>query len=198
MSSCFATTFTSNETPPSGVGASCAGATPAASRLANAKGKIIETRRAFAPNPFVIDSSRCRRAAVLALRAVRWLKRPSGARRGAGTEVQVARNGSEVLLGPRYGRGRLTGLRRQDEVDRGRAVVAEHEADLAIVVLEPRGAVTGCRGCRYNRWRVSRRVWQRVTVPGEQHRLEQECEDTKTCRPAPRRLPSRSRTPTPI
>jgi hypothetical protein len=49
--------------------------------------------------------------------------------------MQVARNGSEVLLDPRYGRGRLTGRWGQDEINRGRALMAESEADLTIVVL---------------------------------------------------------------
>ena len=49
--------------------------------------------------------------------------------------MQVGREESEVFLDPRRGRGRLTGRRRQDKINRGRVMVAEREADLTIVVL---------------------------------------------------------------
>ena len=89
--------------------------------------------------------------------------------------MQVARNGSKVLLHPRVGRRRLTGRREQDEIDRGWAMVAKREADLTIVVRWLSGSVTGCRGRRHSGRHVSWRDRQRVAVPGKQHRLEQEC-----------------------
>jgi hypothetical protein len=50
-------------------------------------------------------------------------------------EVRVPRDGKEVRLDPRCGRRRLTGRQGRDKVDGGRAVVAEREADLTIVVV---------------------------------------------------------------
>src|ERR1700740_180019 len=143
MSSCLATTFTSSETPPSGLGvasacgfaASCASAASAARRAANTKVRSMETHRVSARNPFDIEFLAFQARRRSARRRISWLKRFSDARRGPGTEMQEAGNGNEVSLDPDNRRRCLAGRQGRGEVDGGRAMMAEREADLTIFVV---------------------------------------------------------------
>jgi hypothetical protein len=98
-------------------------------------------------------------------------------------EKKIGRNGSEDRRDRCRGRRHLDGPRRCEEIDRGSAVMAEREADRAIVVGQSRSFVAGGR---QGGWRPPRGERKRVVVPGEQHRLEEHRKNAKKCGPAAR------------
>ncbi len=101
-------------------------------------------------------------------------------------EKQIGRDGSEDRRDRCRGPRRLDGRRRCEETDRGSAVMAEREADRAIVVDQSRSLVAGGR---QGGWRPPRGERKRVVVPGEQHRLEEHRKNAEKCDPAARRQP---------
>jgi hypothetical protein len=76
------------------------------------------------------------------------------------------------------------GHRRRGEVDRGGAVMAERKADLAIVVDQSRHFLADGR---QDGWRAPRRKRERVMVPSDQRRLQEDRKNTKQRGPAARR-----------
>ena len=78
----------------------------------------------------------------------------------------------------------MTGRRCREEVDGSGAVMAEREADLAIVVRHSRGR--GRLGAPPNSRRAPRRKRKQVVVPGEQRGLQQDRKNAKKRRPATR------------
>ena len=75
--------------------------------------------------------------------------------------------------------------------------MSEREADLAIGVGAPGSFGTCCRGRRQDGGRIPRREWNRVIVPSEQRRLQEDRKDAKERRSATRRRQLRLPDPIP-
>jgi len=147
---------------------------------------IVETPRVPGRFGFVIEflTSKVRRSSAAALGQMD--KPTSGARRCAGTEKKIGRAGSSDCAERCRAQRRVSGRGCRNEVDGSSAVMAEREADLAIVVSPSGSFVARCRGRRQESGRAGGREWKRVVVPGEQGCLEQDCKNAQECRPASR------------
>src|SRR5262249_39748265 len=117
-------------------------------------------------------------------------KPASSVRRCAGTKQKIGRAGGDDRAARRCAQRRMSGLRRSNKADGSGAVMSEREADLAIVVAPCRSLRTGCPRDGRESGCALRRDRQRVTVLGEQRRLEKDCKDTEQ-----RGTASRSRPP---
>jgi hypothetical protein len=97
----------------------------------------------------------------------------------------VGPKGNPNRLDRREMRRRRTGHRCREETDRGGAVMAERKADLAIVVGQDRRRGAGGRGGHQGCGLAARRKRERVVVPTEQHRLEEDRKNAESRDPAP-------------
>jgi len=151
---------------------------------------IVETPRVPGRFGFVIEflTSKVRRSRAAALGQMD--KPTSGARRCAGTEKKIGRAGSSDRAEHCRAQGHVSGRGRRNEVGGSSAVMAECEADLAIIVGPSRSLVAGCRGGGQESGRALRRDRQRVTVLSEQHRVKEDRKNANQRCPA-----SRSRHP---
>jgi hypothetical protein len=96
----------------------------------------------------------------------------------------VRPNGNPNRFDCREAQRHRRGYGRYNEIDRGGAVMAEREADLAIVVRQDRRRGTGWRGGRQGGRRAARRKRKRVVMPTEQHRLQEDRENPESGDPA--------------
>ena len=139
MSSCLAMTSRSSDRPPSGGGGvCCAVAGPAANDVARARERTGGTRRAPAQTGLAIGFLLMFGVRSKVLRQVSRVEAASGHGRCAGLEEEIRRERRVDRRQSGLMQRRLVGRARREEIDRDGAMVAEREADLAIVVVRGR------------------------------------------------------------
>jgi hypothetical protein len=120
--------------------------------------------------------------------SVRWMKVTSNARRGARTKKGIGGKKSPNCLDRHETQRHRLGDQNWAEIARSSAVMAKRKANLAVVVRPRRRLVAGGHTSRQDAGRAPQGKRERVMVPTDQHRLQ---EDRKN--PEKRRSPTRRR-----